>query len=150
MEPIQTLEASFSQRDMTGWIIINLRSGQEKKAIWASYAFPPFGALLDFLKHVKDNELPYSFSLDEEGIVTQFVARPKENEELFEFVLLDKLHPEKIYISGIFNRIDFVREVIQKLKTFLNTEYDDKKWRTRLQIRDLRDMDLEAFESFFK
>lgn len=158
---IKKLEVSFVQHDYPGWIGILLKVDKKKIAfgkkeeISASEVYSPFWNLIRFLENIISGNLPNSFVIDEEGIEKKFEAKPyKNNDDLFLFitseVVYSKKEKSKVYLEGIFDKKQFVKEWFGKFKNFISSEYNRKLWIMGHQESDLKRINTNKLKTFLK
>jgi len=64
------------QTELHGWIHCYLTFGGVRRHLYASYVFPPFPQLLDFMRAIHAQRLPHHFLWDEEGRGAKIEALP--------------------------------------------------------------------------
>ncbi len=122
---INKLKVNFSKVG-NGWIHISLEVDgkhiffqNNKDGIMASRVYSPFWNLWRFLREIISCNLPSHFRIDEEGIEKDFDAKPHKNKDLFYFSISDVVYNKKekpeVYLEGIFDKKQFVKEWGDKL-----------------------------------
>lgn len=144
---VKTITVSFSQGELVGEIFIDMMVGKIHERVTASFAFPPFDEMIEFLEKILENRLPSEFVLDEEGIYKKFNALPGSAPNLFIFVLG---FPAHIFIEGVFDKRQFVLEFYNKLTAFLSAGYDKNLWTNGNESLDLKRISLEKLEKLLE
>jgi hypothetical protein len=123
------IEINFIQKeDESGWIHLFLKYDNNKFEFWCSNVFPPFHDFINLIHHILINDLPFEIMVDQEGSSTMFSAKSvKDNEDEFILSIYEKIGDE-FYLSGQFNRVNFVKEFINKLKWFIDNKFNNNNW----------------------
>lgn len=125
------LEVYFFQGKMTGWIDINLTAGDASVKIDATYVFPPFDDLLNFLVKVAENDLPAVFEIEEEGPtkVLQATHWDDPQADQIRFEVLNPGSPKFVaVIDCLLDRRQCVRAIFNDLSEFYLTHFSKEDW----------------------
>ena len=152
---IQALKVTIKQEgNRAGWIDIYLSFNQTEHQLKASYAFPPFEHLMQFLRDTLLRRLPSIFEWDEEGVIKRLRAEACSDPRLIQFFIESPSHlsgyPEEVYCSGLFDKRQFVTAFHKTLTAFLANAYDRVRWTCGLDEVDLSRLDLDSLERLIR
>jgi hypothetical protein len=142
---MEKLTVTFTQKDpenqevMYGWIRIIFECkgencGEKRYVVWVSDVFPPFNEFMNFLEAICYHRFPAECYVDTEGLIIKFAANKTDTSDAIEFKLFpetctesDRTTPE-IYFQGTFNHKEFLSEIVNKYRWFLENDYNPSYW----------------------
>ena len=135
-----------------GWIVVTISSGYDSVTIWTSDVFDPYPAFVDWLRKIKDGNLPCMITIDEEGIYKQLVVQPVD-EKSIRFVARDYDYGDELE-----DEPDYPRVYIDRImpKEMLLTEFCTRFSRYQKSIKNggwgenIADLSLNGLETYIE
>jgi hypothetical protein len=148
------------------WVLLSLLTTAYNRSlvVHLSDAFDPFWDMIDWLKAIAGNELPASFTVDEEGnckefIVRQYSGRFSDDCDI-EFringdhwIEESEKYEEACYFISRCSRAQLLDEFARRLESWLKEDYDPDAWNRSLRednpanpYADLRNLDIQGLK----
>lgn len=116
------------EMDEAGWAHLYVCMGNTTKKIYLSDAFPPFDALVAWLKMLDRDDIPARFHIEEEGEEKTFAVYPTNDAARVLFRVTDR-YTDKVFLEGIVDREQLLEEFKKSLGDFFEDDFDPEQWR---------------------
>jgi len=123
----KTVSVRF-EMDEAGWAHLYVGMGEKTKKIYLSDAFPPFDALLGWLKMLDRDDIPARFHIDEEGEEKTLEVYTTNDTSRVLFRVTDR-YTDEVFLEGIVAREQLLEEFKQALRDFFQDDFDPEQWR---------------------
>lgn len=123
----ERVSVRFEMSD-SGWAYLHLGMGGETKRISLSDVFPPFYALVAWLKMLDRDDIPARFHIDEEG-EEKTLAVYSTNDAARVLLRVTDRYTDEMFLEGIVAREQLLEEFKQALRDFFQDDFDPEQWR---------------------
>lgn len=126
-EPVHTVTLQFEDCE-AGWIRFAVIVGEQRVEISASEVFDPFPDLLRWMHAILTDVEECSFTIDEEGVEKQFVARRRCPNNL-QFLIRDPAVESEEQMRAIVGRRQLIEAFYKSVQQFArSTAYRKDEW----------------------
>ncbi|MBF0517178.1 MAG: hypothetical protein HQK97_08685 [Nitrospirae bacterium] len=130
-----TISVRFSQLQgnkeyMHGWIDFIVDIDNKHLTINCSEVFSPFNMLVKWIVAIEEMNIPISITIDEEGSEKVLSAYPSGDADYVYLVIKNPYESDdiEVFTDAVVSRKFFVKEIKEKLRQFIDTEYKSKFW----------------------
>ncbi|HVX05142.1 MAG TPA: hypothetical protein VHA71_08485, partial [Rhodanobacteraceae bacterium] len=109
-----------------GWVDCHLSAGGSTTSHTFSDVFPPFDNLLAWCKAIRDDRTPVAFSIDEEGLNTNFEAHRLGPDRIL--FLVRETYGGKIHLACVCLARALAEAFRRELADFFRNRFDQEHW----------------------